>query len=221
MSYIAKIFKIIIGFIYPNICEICNRKINNENYICDECISNILQKNSGKTRNSTGNYDIIYLAKYKDIKRYIINYKFNSKKYIGKMFIKLFISRIDLLKLKFDYVISVPLSKEKKKIRGYNQSEYIAKKVAENYNKQFVDLLYKNRNNVNQSSLGKEERKENIKGIFSLNKFVKEDLENKNILLIDDVYTTGATIDECIKIIKEKINCNIIVGIIAMNNNKI
>ncbi len=83
-------------------------------------------------------------------------------------------------------------------------------------------MLFKNKNNVNQSSLGIEERKENIKGIFDLvDKNLKSILENKTLLLIDDVYTTGATIDECVKVIKSKINCNIIIGIIAMNNNKI
>ncbi len=214
----------ILNLVYPEKCEVCGKTTYENRYICKKCEYNFLEKSIGKTRNITNTYDIIYVSRYSQIKKYMLLYKFNSKRYIGNMFITLLNKRIENLKLDFDIVTAVPLSKEKRKSRGYNQSEFIAKKIAEKYNKKYINFLYKNRNNVNQSSLNKEQRKENIKGIFTLEEKIilnKEKYKNKKILLIDDVYTTGVTIDECIKIIKEKVNCNIIVGIIAINNNKI
>lgn len=214
----------ILSLIYKENCEICSKVTNENTYICKSCINKILEKSVGKTRNIMNTYDIIYVSRYSILKKYIIKYKFNSKKYIGNMFIALCVERLKKYLNKIDIITSVPLSKEKKKKRGYNQSEYVAKKVAEKCNIKYVNFLYKNKNNINQSSLNKQERKENIKGIFSLENEIilnKEKYKNKNILLLDDVYTTGATIDECIKVIKEKVNCNIIVLIIAINNNKI
>ncbi len=130
MKFIARTLYSLVEILYPSICEVCNKKIEEDNSICSNCLNEILEKSNGFTRNLLDTYDIIYVARYDQIKRYMINYKFNNKKYIGKMFSTLFIKRISLLNTKFDYITSVPLSKEKKKLRGYNQSEYIATNVA-------------------------------------------------------------------------------------------
>ena len=103
---------------------------------------------------------------------------------------------------RYDIIIPVPISKKRLKERGYNQSELIAKQIAKVTEMQLEKrCLYKNKNIIAQSSLSKEQREENIKGVYSIKN--KEKIQNKNVLLFDDIYTTGSTVNECCKIIKE------------------
>ena len=64
-----------------------------------------------------------------------------------------------------------------------------------------TECLFKNKDTTMQSKLNKEQRKENIKGVYLLKN--EEKINNKNILLIDDIYTTGSTVNECIKTLKK------------------
>ncbi len=102
----------------------------------------------------------------------------------------------------YDTIIPVPISKKRRKERGYNQSELIAKEMAKNLGIEYnTDCLIKVKNIVEQSKLNKEERQKNIQGVYELHKQNK--LQNKKILLIDDIYTTGSTVNECCKILKQ------------------
>jgi len=99
-------------------------------------------------------------------------------------------------------VIPVPIFIKKKKVRGYNQAEEIAKQFAKYLKLQLLpDILIKTKNTISQTELTKEERKENIKNAFLVKD--RELIENKSILLIDDVFTSGSTMDECSRILKE------------------
>ncbi|MDD4074048.1 MAG: ComF family protein [Candidatus Pacebacteria bacterium] len=98
-------------------------------------------------------------------------------------------------------IIPIPLSNKRKRARGFNQSEEIAKIISETTGlKLFTDCIEKIKNNKAQVELNKEERLKNISGVYK----VKKDILGLNIILIDDVYTTGATMEECAKILKEK-----------------
>ena len=95
----------------------------------------------------------------------------------------------------------MPVSKQRFKERGYNQAELIAKQISKFTGKELVtNCLYKNKNIIAQSTLNKEEREENIKGVYILKN--QEKLLNKKVLLIDDIYTTGSTANECCRVIK-------------------
>ena len=95
----------------------------------------------------------------------------------------------------YDIIIPVPISIKRKKKRGYNQSELIAKQLAKQMRnlKYIPKVLYKIKDTIPQSILDKEKRIENIRGAY----YIKngEILKNRKILLIDDIYTTGSTID--------------------------
>jgi ComF family protein len=94
----------------------------------------------------------------------------------------------------------IPLSDKKKKKRGFNQSEEIAKVISEATKiENDFNCIIKIKDNKSQTELTKKERFENVKNTFKIVKNVK----NKNILLLDDVYTTGATMEECAKSLKE------------------
>ena len=103
---------------------------------------------------------------------------------------------------KYDKIITVPISKKRLKTRGYNQSYLIAKEIANQTNLELVNnCLIKTKNIKEQSKLNKEERKQNIQGVYELKN--QQLIENKKILLIDDIYTTGSTVNECSKILRQ------------------
>ena len=111
------------------------------------------------------------------------------------------------LNLPEDAVITfVPMSKKKEKRRGFNQSELIARKIIAVHPRRMHRLLEKVRDNRSQVGLGLRERGENVRGVFSALKpsFNGEKLGFfNNVLLVDDVYTTGATMNECIKVLRK------------------
>ena len=95
-----------------------------------------------------------------------------------------------------DAIVPVPLHPKKKKIRGYNQSEMIAKGMAKSMNSELVvDILIRNIHSESQTRKNKIERWLNVKDVFEIKS--SEKLKNKHILLVDDVITTGATIEAC------------------------
>ena len=99
-------------------------------------------------------------------------------------------------------IIPVPLHKKRKKWRGFNQSEIIAKKLVKNFQlKNNLDTknLIRIKHKKAQVKLSKKEREKNIKDCFF---WIGKNLKNKNIILIDDVTTTGSTLNECAKVLK-------------------
>ena len=202
--------------IFPPVCGICGKL--NENYLCSRCNLN-LQKVSGfqidNYTTETGFQrkhfnEHIYFFQYQGLIRdQIINYKFNDKAYKYKAISKFIIDNYILRDSKifqifndYDVIISVPLSKNRMKQRGYNQAGLIAKEIARTLDKELItDCLYKCKNIVAQSTLNKEEREENIKGVYIIKK--QEKLKNKKVLLIDDIYTTGSTANECCRVIEQ------------------
>lgn len=194
----------IINELYPKQCIICGKLYSNE--ICNKCYKalEILAK-SEKYKNKSFN-EHIYLFKYEGrIRKLIIDYKFNDKAYLSNFFTKIIIKNEKICrKIKsYDIIIPVPIHKKRKNERGYNQSELIAKKIVENINQlQLVtDSLIKQKNTVAQSTLTKQQRKQNVKQVYKIAN--KQKIQNKKIILLDDIYTTGATAEECSKILKQ------------------
>lgn len=136
------------------------------------------------------------------IRNLILKYKFNEKPYLYRSFIKFFeIYQKEYAQFDFyDIIVPVPISKKRLKTRGYNQSYLIAKEISKILNiKLENDILSKQKDNIAQSTLNKSEREENVKCVYKL---VNENkVKNKKILLIDDIYTTGSTVNECSKIL--------------------
>lgn len=192
-------------------CGFCGKL--DKNYICDEC-NKLLEKvdNIDQYDNENIFYDKhMYLFKYEGtIRQKIIDYKFNEKSYLYKMFEKIILNDkkvCDFIKC-YDIIIPVPIHYKRKMERGYNQTELIVEEICKDINKVSdkslkvnKKLVIKNKNTVRQSSLNREQRNENIKDAYSLN--VNENIKNKKILIFDDIYTTGSTVNECAKVIKK------------------
>jgi len=197
-----------LSFIFPESCEICEK--NAVNYLCDQCKINIQKSNI--YLNQIDNYEQdkntffdehLYLFSYKDLIRdKIIKYKFGDCPYLYKMFSEFFVKNkiFNTFLKNYDIIIPVPLSKQKMRIRGYNQTELLAKNIAQSLLVQ-TKILIKYKNNNSQSLLNREERIENVKNVYKITDMQK--IKQKNIILFDDVYTTGATINECARVLKE------------------
>lgn len=100
----------------------------------------------------------------------------------------------------YDVILPVPISTGRYKTRGYNQSFLIAKDLSKNLDIKLVNnCLFKTKNIIEQSKLNKEERFQNIEGVYKLKN--EKLLENKKVLIFDDIFTTGSTVNECSKIL--------------------
>ncbi len=198
-------FECCTNLIYPPVCGFCDKLCKKP--ICNKC--NIqLQKNMkckiDYYKKSFKRH--IYLFKYEGkIREKIVQYKFNDKPYIYESFVNLIIKNKKIYSFlkNYDIIIPVPISKKRKIKRGYNQSELIAKKLSKNLdNLEFMpNILYKKVDTVPQSSLNKIQRHINVKNVYKA-KNTKQ-IQNKKILIFDDIFTTGSTAQECSKILKQ------------------
>lgn len=194
MDFFENAFEIL----FPQKCGMCS-KIG-EGYICNDCYNELekyeFKKNYGDEK--------FHLLQYEGIVRdKIIEYKFNDKSYLYKLFYEILIKNkkaCDFL-TGYDIIIPVPIHRKRKISRGYNQSELIAKKLSYKFKIPiYTDVLKKQINTLPQSSLGKNDRIENVQNVYKVEKVQK--IINKKVIIMDDIYTTGATANECKKILQ-------------------
>lgn len=207
-------------FIFPKCCIMCGKL--GKNTWCKECKHFLLTQAIYIVENKIkkGFYfnKHIYIFLYQGkIRNLILDYKFNDKSYLHEIFVKIIIKNKKICGIleKYDIIIPVPIHKKRKSDRGYNQSELIASKIC-NYvkNIQYENkMIIKAKNTMPQSLLTKEQRKQNTQNVYKL--INKEKIENKKIILFDDVYTTGSTVNEISKLLKENGAKEIIVLTIA------
>lgn len=135
----------------------------------------------------------------------ILFYKFNKFWIIGKDLARLVhktLAKREEIWLGVDAIMPVPLHPKREKRRGFNQAQVIAKELANLEKIKLLEgVLVKTRNVPPQTFLQLKEREKNVRGAFCVIK--KEKIEDKVILLVDDVYTTGSTIRECSLVLKE------------------
>lgn len=192
-------------------------KIKNTRFFINLQIQDIKQSQYYVIDNQKFYWDkLLYAFEYKGIvRKYVLEYKFGSKPYISNFF------AYELLKskkvyeiLKFcDIIIPVPLDKKKQRQRGYNQSELIAKILAEKSRISFQNVLLKIKHTKTQSLLENSERKKNVENAFCIKN--PELVKNKKVIIFDDIYTTGATANEISKVLKSAGAKSIFILVIA------
>jgi ComF family protein len=147
-------------------------------------------------------------------------YKYHGDQRIGKWCGQLFGKQ--LLKKDFqdeiDIIVPVPIHARKLKLRGFNQSEIFAMGISEQTDIPVShQVLNKHSNNASQTSMSRTNRIINTMNSFQLNN--SKGLQSKHILLVDDVLTTGATLEACIIQLKKIPDVKISIGIIAMTKS--
>ncbi len=176
-------------------CMICCTKFQvniNEDIICGKCIS------------SKPKFDMMrsLLEFSSDTKSLVYKFKYNDKTNLAKFFAKLIYQRFKNDLQDLDIIVPVPMHKFKRIFRNYNPPQVLACELSKYFHIPCIpELLFKKHMTKSQVGLNQLERVKNISGSFGLHK--NFNLENKNILLVDDVLTTGATSNECSKILKK------------------
>ena len=149
----------------------------------------------------------------------MMDFKYNNKGYLGEKLGDILYDRISLENLEIDVIIAVPVSRERLKKRGYNKSELMARRLGTRMNVP-VDSksLVRKMNTRLLRTMNPAEREIALKGAFGISP--KANVERKRILLIDDIYTTGATADACSKVLKEAGALEVLVLSLASGGNR-
>jgi len=216
---IVKLIKKIMGafmeslleIIYPNenYCILC--KDEDYDRICVSCLKSI------RTIEIVDSEILSYGYYGGVLKHLILNLKYKHDFSAGDILAELL---SDYIKQNIDYnnyiLTYIPLSKKSKKARGFNQCEYIARKVSRRLNIEVIEILVKNKETIEQKKLKKCERSKNIQGAFKMKNGI--DIEKYNIILIDDVSTTGNTMMEAYRILQKNSVKNIKLLTLAKSN---
>lgn len=173
------------------VCSKCGEALENGNLNCLFCGSFNYAFNSNRS--------IFY---YDDNSSKIIKgLKYNQRKYYAKFIARMMTEDMSIFE-KIDVITFVPISSKRKKERGFNQAEEIAKEISKIVGIETIELLEKVKDNKTQAGLSQKERLENLKGTFAIKAGLEDKIKGKNILIIDDVFTTGATLNECSIVLK-------------------
>jgi ComF family protein len=218
------------ALIYPNNCMACgNNLFKNEHIICTSCLFHLPKTDYHQNINNPVNQAFwgrtkidaaaafYYFTKAGKVQHLVHQLKYKGKKevgiYIGEIYGKELITAPVFSNT--EVIIPVPLHPKKEKKRGFNQSEVFALGLAKTMNISIdTKTLVRTYASETQTKKSRFKRWENVKEIFSLQH--PEKLENKNILLVDDVITTGATIEACANLLNTIKGVNVSVASIAV-----
>jgi ComF family protein len=206
----------VLDLILPRFCCACRIKLSSdEDTMCISCLSKIQKTSKERLKREFDrkflNKNIIsdFFSPFVFEKDKELQHAIHSLKYENKFPIGIFLGKTLANKIKtdrsdwnIDLIIPIPLHQLKKAERGYNQSFYIARGIGKILNITFSHRIVKRiKYTESQTTMTLNERAENISGAFRIRN--KNSVKGKNILLVDDVITTGATISECGKILLE------------------
>ena len=216
-------------------CSICGRKIErecdlDELHQFDETSDSLVLEESLETRIMKCRECIKHphfftksvspLSYEADIKRAIYDFKYNDKSHLYKLFGKLMVKSIVDNDLEYvDMIVPIPLYKDREKRRGFNQANLLAKYISKDLG---IELVQKNlirvENTKALNQLDRTERIKSITGVFDIKD--KSIFMQKKILLVDDILTTGTTVDECSKLLLDNGAGEIFVATLAVTPNK-
>lgn len=214
-----KIAAMVFDLISPAWCVACGRPVSRVNrHICAECLDKIDFVHDGcpvcsgmlvdgecgicNSRQIYFDRNIIVMEYEGTAKAIITGYKFAARRRMAALVAELCFDRVSELLPETDYVTAVPSSAKKKWKRGFNQSEEIARLIARKSGRPYVPLLRELGHSEKQKTLGLSNRFLNVLGRYSLSSKGKS-RKTGSVLIVDDVFTTGATINECARILKD------------------
>lgn len=193
--------------IFPNRCIGCEAWLDGEPVaICSNCYQ---QLNFLRTAATTPGLKKVYfdaaysvLAYEGKVHDWVHQFKYFRQFYLGRVF-SYWLAQSKLDWSSFDAITPVPLHFWKHLWRGFNPAALLAYALAKRIQKPFWPLLQKKKYTPPQTKLAREARLANVKGTFALGKKHRATIKDKKLLLMDDVLTTGATVNECAKVLKK------------------
>lgn len=202
-------------------CLCCGNLIDNRRtyYLCDHCIKAFAWDKIRidlKTQEEKEGIPI-YLDKVLGCTKYgiyerrlIFSLKYNKETFVAPVLSRIIFDRLanddeDWESVIYsDFVVPVPVSEKKLRERGFNQTEKIGKHLSKMLNiPQMSNALFRDKDTKPQRALTKQERFFNLSDVFKVSKNAEKKLKDKEIILLDDVYTTGSTANSCAKALKE------------------
>lgn len=200
-----------LNLIYPNTCKACDSVLEgNEATLCTAChiglpymldTAEIERKFWGKIPVKA----VIVLLKFAKegrVQRLLHRLKYSNEPEVGQYLGTMLGQKLMQKKIELDVLISVPMHPEKQKQRGYNQAEEIAIGVGEiTQIKLGTGILIKSKNTISQTKKSREERSKNVENLFEIMR--PTEVLGQRIGLVDDVLTTGATLEACGNILLE------------------
>lgn len=176
-----------------NVCEMCGEPLPEGNRFCEEC------------QRTTHFFDGARAPlAYNDVTHGLVRgLKYHNHKYVAKLLGKEMARMYEEWKIVADIIVPVPLHYKREIERGYNQSMVLAEALSENIGVPVEDdLVTRVLETPTQTKLSKAQRAQNLKGAFDLNPNI--DINGRTILIVDDVFTTGATVDAIAKRLKRR-----------------
>ena len=210
---IMRLFEQISGMIFPPKCIFCQQLLSHDAvlHICTDCYLKLPFLDKAFMTTTQDGDDKSYcdgavsIFQYTGmVKESLIRFKFYNKPSYYRTYARLIADRlVNTIEIKqFDLVLSVPLHRHKEFSRGYNQAHLIARALARELKlPERSDLLNRYRYTEAQSLLDKQKRNQNVKGAFTVTSPKK--IEGKSVLLVDDILTTGSTLEECGRMLKQ------------------
>lgn len=219
--FIREYFADFISLFYPHLCLGCSEPLpKGVEHICVKCRDDLPKTNNHKLQiegieDKFNNlveikhlFVYCYFHKSSPFQRLIHQMKYKDKPELGRMLGSWYADEIISFnqKINFDYLVPVPLHPAKLKKRGYNQSQMICEGLNDVIMSTVLnDVLFRVKGNRSLTGLGKVERIKALRDTYQLNPMHKDELKDKDLLLVDDIMTTGSTLIACYEeLIKSK-----------------
>lgn len=191
----------VLEFFYPPRCLLCRNIVPPGRECCEACEKALLPANWSvrMIEPETGKTFVCVAPDPYDgpLRKAMLDFKFHNMPKHARFFAQRIFSQLrqSPFLTRADFVASVPLSRERMRQRGYNQSERIARELAALAGLPYFTVLEKHVENREQHRLHKKDRRQNVRGVYRILPGVP--VEGCRILLVDDILTTGATLGEC------------------------
>ncbi len=219
----------LVAFLYPHACVGCRKRVYTSHSLCQQCWSKLdfIGEPLAIYYDEANDYiggDLYYdslqsVVQFGDLARDLIHdFKYKDKTYLEIMLAKLMVLKLAQVGYKADIIVPVPLHRKKLRNRQYNQAALLALRISKLTKVRcVVDGVCKVQNTPSQTALDYHDRIINNRDAFRINAKHKALFKQQKVLLIDDVVTTGATVNECSKVIKAAGARSVIVLTFAKN----
>ena len=216
----------VVSLLYPAVCTICAESVAPGEYLCDACDDKILRIvppfcakcsepftgaisgpfDCANCAHRTLHFDAA-VAAYRSrgiVRRVVLDFKYGRQVHLRHLVARWLRAALDDARLRdrhFDVMVPVPPHHARERERGFNQAALLADLVSAKMSIQPKTVLERTRYTTTQTAFDRTERMENLRGAFRLRKYA--DVRGLRVLLIDDVLTTGSTVSECARVLKE------------------